>query len=367
MASDKLKDVNLESIRLVSAKPRASLTPDQDPAHDKDYDIKTLFGPQRVVVQGDTRLPALFTYHDIGLNSTSCFQGFFNYPEMQAIKKHFCLYHINALGQQDGAPTLPNGLGPVNLPTGPDYVYPTLDQLASMILPVLEHFKIRSFIGFGVGAGANVLSRFALFYPDKVEGLILINGTAEKCGWIEWGYQKWNAWYLKSGQMTAGVEEYLLWHWFGSKTMEENQDLVQVYTDYMRSINSTNLGHFVSSYIARTDLGILREVDPTKKFGVKNFKCSVMLASGNNSAHLDDVVEMNGRLDPTNSTWMKFDCGGMLLEECPEKLSEAMRLFLQGLGYVPSLRKVSEAHPSHTIPSLSSLTHQTHHGHQEHA
>jgi pimeloyl-ACP methyl ester carboxylesterase len=343
MASDHLKDAPPGGF--VSSKPRPSLAPEHDPNYEMEYDIKTQFGPQRVIVQGDIRLPALFTYHDIGLNSVSCFQAFFNYPEIQAIKKHFCVFHINALGQQDGARTLPDGLGHVDIPTGPDYVYPNMDQLASMILPILDQFKIRSFVGFGVGAGANVLSRFALFYPDKVGGLILVNCNCEKCGWIEWGYQKWNAWYLKSGQMTAGVEEYLLWHWFGYKTKEDNQDLVQVFTDYMRSINPTNLGHFVASYIQRSDMGIVREIDPSKKFGVKNFKCSVMLLSGTSSAHLDDVVEMNGRLDPSNSTWMKFDCGGMLLEEAPEKVSEAIRLFLQGLGYVPSLRRPSEQHP----------------------
>jgi len=27
---------------------------------------------------------------------------------------------------------------------------------------------------------------------------------------------QWNAWYLKSGMMTTGVEDYLLWHWFGN-------------------------------------------------------------------------------------------------------------------------------------------------------
>jgi len=42
-------------------------------------------------------------------SGTSCFQGFFNYPEMQAITKSFCVYHLNALGQQEDAPTLPNG------------------------------------------------------------------------------------------------------------------------------------------------------------------------------------------------------------------------------------------------------------------
>jgi len=29
-----------------------------------------------------------------------------------------------------------------------------------------------------------------LSYPDRVEGLVLINGTAGQAGWVEWGYQK---------------------------------------------------------------------------------------------------------------------------------------------------------------------------------
>ena len=31
---------------------------------------------------------------------------------------------------------------------------------------------------------------FQLKYPNKVEGLTLINPDAGQCGWVEWGYQK---------------------------------------------------------------------------------------------------------------------------------------------------------------------------------
>jgi len=27
---------------------------------------------------------------------------------------------------------------------------------------------------------------------------------------------QWNTWYLRSGQLTSAVEDYLLWHWFGT-------------------------------------------------------------------------------------------------------------------------------------------------------
>ncbi|ESO04006.1 hypothetical protein HELRODRAFT_185603 [Helobdella robusta] len=354
MAAEKLTPVELESIRLLDCKAR-SISNDQ--IFDVEENVRTKFGPVHVVMHGDRRNPAILTYHDIGLNSTSCFQGFFNYVEMQVIMKNFCVYHVNAIGQEENAPTLPQGLGLTDsAPLATEYIYPSMDELASTLVTVLDHYNLKTIIGFGVGAGANILSRFALSRPERVEALVLLNGNASQAGWIEWAYQKWNAWYLKSGMMTAGVEEYMIWHWFGSKTGDTSQDLVNVYMEYVKSINPTNLGHFISSYIRRTDLGITRELDHTKKNHVKNFSCPVMLVAGDHSPHLDDTITMNGRLDPSNSTWMKFNCGGMILEEAPGKLCEALRLFLQGLGYVPALRRKSEVDPAPQIPKLSSLT-----------
>lgn len=47
-------------------------------------------------------------------------------------------------------------------------MYPTIDELSAQLLFVLSHFGLKSVIGFGVGAGANILARFALNNPDKV-------------------------------------------------------------------------------------------------------------------------------------------------------------------------------------------------------
>ena len=45
-------------------------------------------------------------------------------------------------------------------------------------------------------------------------------------------------------------------------------------------------------------------------------------------------VDMNGRMVPSRTQWMKLsDSGGMVLEEQPAKLAEAIRLYLQGQGY----------------------------------
>jgi len=49
----------------------------------------------------------------------------------------------------------------------------------------------------------------------QVEALCLVNVVSTTAGWIEYGYQKLNARYLKSKGMTQGVMDYLMWHHFG--------------------------------------------------------------------------------------------------------------------------------------------------------
>lgn len=69
-----------------------------------------------------------------------------------------------------------------------------------------------------------------------------------------------NIYHLCRGRLTDGVEEYLLWHWFGTKTVDTNYDLVNAYSNYIKNINPYNLGHLIDSYVKRTDLDIVREV-----------------------------------------------------------------------------------------------------------
>jgi len=67
---------------------------------------------------------------------------------------HFCAIHVNPIAQEPECPTLPT-----------NYPYPSCDQLAETVLDVVNHFKLKQVICFGVGLGANVLSRFALLHP----------------------------------------------------------------------------------------------------------------------------------------------------------------------------------------------------------
>lgn len=354
---EKLTHIELTDIQCQDVKAR-SFDVNASSIIFQSNDIETPHGNVHVAIQGDRSKPAILTYHDIGLNHITCFQGFFSYADMQPILRNFCVYHLNAPGQEEGA----THLNPENdalrkaETSGKSYVYPTMDELAETILTVVDYFSIKRFIGFGVGSGSNILSRFALKYPARVDSLVLVNPTSTKPGWIEWGYQKMNSWYLWSGQVTNFTEEYLLWHWFGKKTRWENHDLVTVYKDYVKSIHPQNLSLFIESYLKRTDLNIERELDTIRKATVRTIKCQSMLLVGDNSPHDEEVMDMNGRMDPEKTDFVKIqDCGGMPLEEQPGKVCEAFRLFLQGMGYIPSLRAPVHLETAKTPQTLNAL------------
>ena len=204
-----------------------------------------------------------------------------------------------------------------------------MDELAAQLLFVLSHFGLKSVVGFGIGAGANVLTRFAIAHPEKVGALCLVNCCSTAAGWIEWGYQTFNARYLRTKGMTQSVVDYLMWHHFGRNWEERNHDLVQMYkAQFEKSVNPINLGMWIYSYIHRTDMNIARTPSGNgttsnsknrkgnRNIGgpyllnlffivVSTLKIPVMNITADQSPHVDDTVTFNGRLDPTNSTWMK--------------------------------------------------------------
>ena len=64
---------------------------------------------------------------------------------------------------------------------------------------------------------------------------------------------------------------------------------------------------------------------------------------GEFSPHVDLTVDFNGRLDPEKCTWMKINDAGMVLDEKPEKVAEAVSLFLQGLGHTLKVQRSKSA------------------------
>jgi hypothetical protein len=43
-----------------------------------------------------------------------------------------------------------------------------MEDLGEQLLDVLTHYGLKRVVGLGIGAGANILCRFALAHPEKV-------------------------------------------------------------------------------------------------------------------------------------------------------------------------------------------------------
>uniref|UniRef100_A0A8C7Q3V3 Ndrg family member 3a n=1 Tax=Oncorhynchus mykiss TaxID=8022 RepID=A0A8C7Q3V3_ONCMY len=259
--------------------------------------------------------PVILTYHDIGLNHKSCFNTLFNFEDMLEITQHFAVVHVDAPGQQEAAPPFPTG-----------YQYPTMDELSEMLPSVMTHV-----IGIGVGAGAYILSRFALNNPTLVEGLVLINVDPCAEGWIDWAASKLSGW-------TSNIVDTVMAHHFSTDELTDNQELVQTYRLHIaQDINQDNLALFCASYNGRRDLEIERPVIGLNEDTVNTLTCPSLLVVGDTSPAVEAVVECNSRLNPTKTTLFKMaDCGGLPQVVQPGKLAEAFKYFVQGMGYSKS-------------------------------
>uniref|UniRef100_A0A6I8P3T3 Protein NDRG2 n=1 Tax=Ornithorhynchus anatinus TaxID=9258 RepID=A0A6I8P3T3_ORNAN len=286
----------LQEVQITEEKP---LLPGQAPAAAKTHSVETPYGSVTFTVYGTPKpkRPAILTYHDVGLNFKSCFQTLFQFGDMQEILQNFVRVHIDAPGMEEGAAVFPLG-----------YQYPSLDQLADMIPCILQFLNFSTIIGIGVGAGAYVLSRYALSHPETVEGLVLINIDPNAKGWMDWAAHKLTG-------LTSSVPEMILAHLFSQEELSGSSELVQRYREVIvHAPNLPNMELYWNSYNNRRDLNFERGSDIT-------LKCPVMLVVGDQAPHEDAVMA---------------DSGGQPQLTQPAKLTEAFKYFLQGMGYMAS-------------------------------
>ncbi|XP_054878175.1 protein NDRG3-like [Poeciliopsis prolifica] len=316
---EELHDVQLTEVKpLLTRQNRASLQDVNSNAHH----VETAHGVLHVTMRnvGKGNRPTILTYHDVGLNHQSCFNTLFNFEDMKEVMQHFSVLHVDAPGQQDNAPVFPSG-----------YQYPTLEELADMLPPVLSKLQVKSVIGIGVGAGAYILAKLALNKPNLVEGLILINIDPCGKGWMNWAVSKLSSW-------TSSLVDNIMEHHFTSDELLENKDIIQMLRLHIsQDIPQENLALYFSSYENRVDLEIERPVPGLTGSSIVTLRCPVLLVVGDMSPFVDAVVDCNSRLDPSKTTLLKMaDCGGLPQVVQPGKLAEAIKYFLQGMGYMPA-------------------------------
>ncbi|XP_038567789.1 protein NDRG1-A-like [Micropterus salmoides] len=258
-------------------------------------------------------------YNFFLLIDKSCFDSLFNHEDMHEITRHLPVCHVEAPGQHEGAKTLPTA-----------FAYPSMDQLSEALPAVLKHFGLRTVIGLGVGAGAYILARFALNHPELVDGLVLININPCAEGIIDSVANKITEW-------THTLPDTIITHLFGKDEIQTNHDLIATYRHHITAtMNQSNVSQFFRSYNNRTVLEVERPV-PGGTINARTLKCSTLLVVGDNSPAVEAVVECNSKLNPTKTTLLKMaDCGGLPQVDQPAKVIEALKYFIQGMGYLSS-------------------------------
>ncbi|UJR21732.1 hypothetical protein I4U23_024807 [Adineta vaga] len=270
----------------------------------------------------------VMTIHDLGC-SHSVFTEFISQPEMRALKQRIVWVHVDLPGQEDGASIL-------NIEK-----YPSLDEVGSELINILDHLNIPQIVIFGEGAGANIGCRFAIEHPSRVHGVVLVHPTGTTAGFMEMMKDKLNNWKLIHKGMNPDAEAYLIWHRFGrdaAKGYVDSQLLEANLREFSEKLyqkrTAKNLALFLDAFLNRTNL-----IDKLDRLTV-----DCLVAVGKKSSVLHTTEKFYEKLrdsrDPqkmVNSPILIADNVGDILGEAPDVLSKAMQFFLQGIGLISGL------------------------------
>ncbi|PAA94262.1 hypothetical protein BOX15_Mlig002036g1, partial [Macrostomum lignano] len=322
----------------------------------EEHVIATSYGiPLHVYMQRGTKTSgSILTFHDIGTNYRS-FLGFFNYCDMQVIADNFNVYHVCAPGHQDNAgPVASDGVEEKEgllterqqFATYADGVpgkigYPSLDEIADMLQSVVAHFNLAYFVGFGSGAGSNVLCRYALKHPDKVLSLFLINPNANTDNtYYNWLFANNNAeWQrMSQGLLTDSALKLLERHWFGHNS-SDCYDSIEACKQQLLSMCLPNVAGYIKAYNDRPDLGIQRDLAKQPGSGLRTLEVQAFLVTGGLAKDMvTRLVAMNSRCDPGRTEFLIVDeSDGMMMETEPAKLAVLFLRHLRSCGLVVSL------------------------------
>lgn len=247
-------------------------------------------GSVSVFVQGDLdklREGYVFlTLHDVGANHQS-WVNFSKHPSMSEIIGRSLFLHVDLPGQEPAAKDLKA-----------DFSYPTMQDLGTNLLTVLDQLRVSRVVGLGMGAGGNIMARFAMMHPGRCHGVVLLNTTASVSSMIKQIKDKVNP--LKSS---------------ASNSENINTKNVERYTEAFKK-----RAEFLSTLNAR-------------------IKIDVLMLCGQKSKYINDADAMQMEMKPGTASLIKLEDICDPLNEAPEKTAESILLFCQGLGLLPAINR----------------------------
>ena len=171
------------------------------------------------------------------------------------------------------------------------HTFPSMQEVAINLVTVLDMLGItdRGVVVMGEGAGANIAARFAMYYPNRVRGVVLLNfHSANKRDDID-----------KKKQNYQG-------NW------ELNMNNVKLYED---------------SFEARGDI----TMTPLSK--------RTLVVLGAKSICADESQDILNDMKKDLCSMIRISEVENVVEEAPEQTADAILLFFQALGLVPQIQR----------------------------
>jgi len=248
-------------------------------------------GPITIFAEGDLEKYRIssnifLTIHDIGSSYQSWVQ-FNKLPDMLQIKQRALFLHISLPGQRPGAPDLTS--------------FPSMQTMSLGLVNVLDYLRISQAVVLGEGAGANIALRFALHHPSRVQGIVLVNGSAG------------------SGQ--------------NDPLSRIKDQIVKKKTHIKEDLNTGNVEKYLESYKSRGEV--------LSQLTVNKLTCDCLVITGNKSKMALEGEAIHGQIKPGQSSIIKIDDIVDPMEEAGDKVADSVVLFAQGLGLVPNAKRKS--------------------------
>ncbi|KAH7722489.1 Ndr [Aphelenchoides avenae] len=253
----------------------------------------------------------ILTVHDVGANHKSLIR-FVDDPSMEEVKENTIFLHVCLPGQEDNAP---------------DYKgeYPTLDQLGEDLVCVLEKFEVRTCIALGEGAGANVVRRFALYWPNHILGIILVNCISNTAGFMEIFKDKLANLRLENDVMSDGVWDYLAAR--KRSYVVDKKEQQHYIRELKATMNPKNISKYLLSYCKRTDI--------SAQIGDRLDTIDVLLVAGAKAPFINAVHQMHKTMNKKKTTLLVVDDVSDVAVEAPDKLARGLILLCKGCGLLP--------------------------------
>jgi protein NDRG1 len=241
------------------------------------------------------------TLHDTQ-SSYHAFLPFVNSSHMSRVRERARFVHLVMPGHDDSAVLWQGDM------------YPTCDELAHDVNDVIDAFGFGACICLGSGAGANILCRFVLRYPNRCLGLIAIDMLAAPASIYS--------------QLIQGVTGVTVTQ---AKWMEKGKQLANksaglVGGDSSQSsyrIPADNLQMYEKAYMQRTDL---------RQLLADGLSSEVLLISGEYSANVKECRRVLRSMDKRRTTFVQFDKTNDILVERHFQLARALVLFSKSCG-----------------------------------